>query len=154
MTRFAKIGVGAGKTFEASKLTPELKRAIEDGMADAWVDLAKLQKRVDAKEVTSGDMFGTREYVKNNYLYRMAASHPSELEAKWLGCRRLSDQFTRRCSRRRGACRLYRTRHSVAAPAAAELGRQSTKHLRDSATIFRKVLNHRNWRTNTQDEPL
>ena len=43
-------------------------------MADAWADLAKLQKRVDAKEVTSGDMFGTREYLKNNYLYRMAAA--------------------------------------------------------------------------------
>jgi hypothetical protein len=29
---------------------------------------------VDAKEVTSGDMFGTREFLKNNYLYRMAAA--------------------------------------------------------------------------------
>jgi hypothetical protein len=74
MTRFAKIGVGAGKPFDASKLTPELKKAVEDGMADAWADYAKLQKRIDAKEVTSGDMFGTREFLKNNYLYRMAAA--------------------------------------------------------------------------------
>jgi hypothetical protein len=74
MARFAKIGVGAGKTFDASKLSPELKKAVEDGMADAWTDFAKLQKRIDAKEVTSGDMFGTREYLKNNYLYRMAAA--------------------------------------------------------------------------------
>ncbi len=44
------------------------------GMADAWADLAALRKRVDAGEVTSGDMFGTREYLKNNYLYRMAAA--------------------------------------------------------------------------------
>lgn len=74
MTRFAKIGVGAGKNFDASKLTPEMKQAIEEGMADAWADLAQLKKRVDAKEVTSGDTFGTREYLKNNYLYRMAAA--------------------------------------------------------------------------------
>jgi hypothetical protein len=74
MARFARIGVGAGKTFDASKLSPELKTAIEQGMADAWADLAALQKRIDAKEVTLGDMFGTREYLKNNYLYRMAAA--------------------------------------------------------------------------------
>ncbi len=74
MTRFAKIGVGAGKNFDASKLTPELKKAIEEGVADAWGELAQLKKRVDAKEVTSGDTFGTREYLKNNYLYRMAAA--------------------------------------------------------------------------------
>ena len=74
MTRFAKIGVGAGKNFDVSKLTPEMKKAIEDGMADAWGELAQLKKRVDAKEVTSGDTFGTREYLKNNYLYRMAAA--------------------------------------------------------------------------------
>jgi len=74
MARFANIGVGAGKNFDASKLSPEMKTAIEQGMTDAWADLADLKKRIDAKEVTSGDLFGTREYLKNNYLYRMAAA--------------------------------------------------------------------------------
>jgi hypothetical protein len=74
MERFSKIGVGGGRTFDASKLSPELKTAIEQGMADAWADLASLQKRIDAGEITSGDLFGTREYLKNNYLYRMAAA--------------------------------------------------------------------------------
>ena len=74
MARFAKIGVGAGKTFGASKLSPEMKTAIEQGMADAWADLANLKKRIDKGEVTAGDLFGTREYLKNNYLYRMAAA--------------------------------------------------------------------------------
>ena len=36
--------------------------------------MAALQKRIDAKEVTLGEMFGTREYLKNNYLYRMAGA--------------------------------------------------------------------------------
>jgi hypothetical protein len=72
--RFAKIGVGAGNTFDASKLSPEMKTAIEQGMADAWGDLATLQKKIDAGEVPFGDLFGTREYLKNNYLYRMAAA--------------------------------------------------------------------------------
>ncbi|AND93885.1 MULTISPECIES: DUF1254 domain-containing protein [Bradyrhizobium] len=74
MARFAKIGVGAGKNFNASNLTPELKTAIEQGMADAWQALAQLQKRMDAGEVTSADTFGSRAYLKNNYLYRMAAA--------------------------------------------------------------------------------
>jgi hypothetical protein len=74
MERFAKIGVGAGKTFDASKLSPEVKVAVEQGMADGWKDFAALQKRIDAKEVTSGDLFGTRAYLKNNYPYRMAAA--------------------------------------------------------------------------------
>jgi hypothetical protein len=74
MARFAKIGVGAGKSFDPRKLSAELKTATEQGMADSWADLAALQRRVEAKEVTSGDMFGTREYLKNNYLYRMAAA--------------------------------------------------------------------------------
>src|SRR6185503_7943211 len=74
MARFAKIGVGAGKTFDASKLSPDMKKAIEDGMADAWAEQAALKKRIDAKELTSGDMFGTREYLKNNYAYRMAGA--------------------------------------------------------------------------------
>lgn len=36
MERFAKIGVGAGKTFDAGTLSPAMKKAIEDGVADAW----------------------------------------------------------------------------------------------------------------------
>ncbi|MFO7688181.1 MAG: DUF1254 domain-containing protein [Desulfobacterales bacterium] len=74
MARFATIGVGAGKSIDTSKLSPEMKAAIEQGMADAWTELANLQKRIAAGEVTSGDLFGTREYLKNNYLYRMAAA--------------------------------------------------------------------------------
>jgi hypothetical protein len=74
MARFAKISVGAGKTIDASTLSPEMKTAIEQGMADAWADFAGLVKQFDAGKVTSGDVFGTREYLKNNYLYRMGAA--------------------------------------------------------------------------------
>ena len=74
MARFARIGVGAGKTFDASKLSPEMRTAIEQGMADALAEFAQLQKRIEKKEVTSGQMFGTREFLKNNYLYRMGGA--------------------------------------------------------------------------------
>jgi hypothetical protein len=74
MTRFAKIGVSAGNTFDPSELSPEMKAAIEQGIADAWADFGGLVKQFDAGKVTSGDVFGTREYMKNNYLYRMGAA--------------------------------------------------------------------------------
>jgi hypothetical protein len=72
--RFARIGIGGGKTLDPSKLSPEMKKAVEQGMADAWADFNGLTKQIDAGKVTSGDLFGTREYLKNNYLYRMAAA--------------------------------------------------------------------------------
>ena len=74
MARFARIGVGAGKNFDISQLSPEMKTAIEQGMADAWAAFAGFKQQFDAKEVTAGDVFGTRAYLKNNYLYRMAAA--------------------------------------------------------------------------------
>jgi hypothetical protein len=74
MERFAKIGVGAGEPFDESKLSPEIKAAIEQGIADGWVAFAGLKKEVETGKVTSGDVFGTREYLKNNYLYRMGAA--------------------------------------------------------------------------------
>src|ERR1700685_1143843 len=74
MERFAKIGVGAGKTFDVTKLSPEMKTALEQGMADAWAEHAALQKRIDAREVSTGEFFGTREFLKNNDLYRMAGA--------------------------------------------------------------------------------
>ncbi|PSH68725.1 cell envelope protein [Phyllobacterium brassicacearum] len=72
MARFAKIGVGAGKTIDIS--SPEMKTAIEQGMADAWADLGALRKQIDAGKITFGELFGTRQYLKNNYLYRMGAA--------------------------------------------------------------------------------
>ena len=74
IARFAKIGIGAGKTFDAGTLPPEIETAIKQGVADAWADLATVKQKFDTREVTSGDVFGTRAYLKNNYLYRMAGA--------------------------------------------------------------------------------
>lgn len=74
MARFAEIGVGAGKPFDPDALTPETRTAMEQGIADAWADFATLKKRIDTGEVTSGQLFGTRGYLKNDYLYRMAGA--------------------------------------------------------------------------------
>jgi hypothetical protein len=74
MARFAKIGIGAGKTFDPAKLSPEMKKAFEEGIGDAWKEFAGGVKLLDEGKVTSGDVFGTREFMKNNYLYRWLAT--------------------------------------------------------------------------------
>jgi hypothetical protein len=75
MARFAKIGVGAGKTIDVGALSPKMKTAMEQGVADAWADYDNFQKeQIDTGKVTSGDLFGSREYLKNNYLYRLAGT--------------------------------------------------------------------------------
>src|SRR5580692_7918251 len=57
MERFAKIGIGADKTFDVATLAPDTKTAIQQGMADAWAEHAALQKRIDAREVSTGQFF-------------------------------------------------------------------------------------------------
>ena len=74
MERFAKIGIKPGAVFDTSSLKPEIKKAIEEGRAQAWQEFNQLKAKMDNKEVTSGDLFGTREELQNNYLYRMAAA--------------------------------------------------------------------------------
>jgi len=75
MARFAKIDIGPGKTFDLSTFSPEVQQAVKDGIADAWQEFGQFKKdKLDTGEVTSGDIFGTREFLKNNYLYRMAAA--------------------------------------------------------------------------------
>lgn len=75
MARFAKIGVGAGKPFDADALSPEMRQALQDGMADAWAAF-KLHKEteVDTGKSSSADSFGTRAFLKNDYMARMSGA--------------------------------------------------------------------------------
>lgn len=44
-------------------------------MADAWAELTEFQKtKLNTGKVTSAQLFGTREEMKGNYLYRWAGS--------------------------------------------------------------------------------
>lgn len=73
--RFATIGIGPDGTFRADKLSPENRKAVADGMADAWAAFDTFKKeKVDTGEVTSAQLFGTASDLKGNYLYRMAGA--------------------------------------------------------------------------------
>lgn len=71
LQRCAKLGITAGGTFDAEKLSPDAKEAVEAGISDVWKkDFPGMMARFNAGEVSGGDFFGTREFLKNNYLYR------------------------------------------------------------------------------------
>jgi hypothetical protein len=73
--RFATIGIGPDGDFDADKLTPEMRSAIEGGMADAWAEFNTFKKdKVDTGQVGSAQFFGTAADLKGNYLYRMAGA--------------------------------------------------------------------------------
>jgi hypothetical protein len=75
MARFAKIGVGAGKSLDVNSLSPELRKALEDGMADAWAAFKQFKEtQIDTGKTTSADSFGTRAALKGNYLDRMSGA--------------------------------------------------------------------------------
>jgi hypothetical protein len=73
--RFATIGIGPDGNFDADKLSPEMRSAIEGGMADAWAEFDTFKKeKVDTDEVGAAQFFGTADDLKGNYLYRMAGA--------------------------------------------------------------------------------
>ena len=73
--RFARISVGTGRTFDPAKLSPEIRSAMEAGMADAWKEFKEFKtQNVDTGKVGSGDFFGTREFLKNDYMRRMTGA--------------------------------------------------------------------------------
>ncbi len=73
--RFASIGIGPDGTFNAATPSPDMRAAIEGGIADAWSQFsALLTDKIDTGQVDSGDLFGTREMLNGNYLYRMAGA--------------------------------------------------------------------------------
>jgi hypothetical protein len=74
MERFATLDIGAGKTFGLNERSPEQQQAVRDGIADAGRDLDGVMKRINAEEISSADMFGTRDFLKNNYLHRFAGA--------------------------------------------------------------------------------
>jgi hypothetical protein len=74
MARFARLNIGAGRTFDADALDPPIRQAVADGMKDAWAVLADVEAKVQAGRISSGDLFGTRQRLGNDYARRMAGA--------------------------------------------------------------------------------
>ena len=75
MERFAKAGVGPGQSFDVAALSVEQRQPVEQGMSDAWKAFDRFKKEeVDTGKKSSADGFGTREFLKNDYMMRMSSA--------------------------------------------------------------------------------
>ena len=73
--RFAKLGVGGEELFDLQKLSPEIRKALEAGMADAWAEFKVYKEtQLDTGKRSSADAFGTREFLKGGYLDRFSGA--------------------------------------------------------------------------------
>ena len=65
LARFARIGIGAGLPFDESKLAPDIRKAMEEGIAEARAGFeAKAQTETDSMR-----FFGTRDELGADYIY-------------------------------------------------------------------------------------
>ncbi len=75
LARFARIGIAPGAPFKVNQLTAEQRKALEDGIADGRAEFAAFKKaKVDTHQVTGADLYGSRDHLQNNYLYRYAGA--------------------------------------------------------------------------------
>jgi hypothetical protein len=85
MKRFASMGIGPGKPFDAASLPPETLAAIDQGVKDAQDALAAKAKVT----LSSNGLFGTRADLKNDYLTRAIAAekglYGNSLVEAWYG---------------------------------------------------------------------
>ncbi|MGB3727983.1 MAG: DUF1214 domain-containing protein, partial [Thermodesulfobacteriota bacterium] len=64
--KFTEIGIVPGEKFNSESLSPEIKKALESGMAEA----VKTINDEAAHMKSAADLFGTREFMKNSYINR------------------------------------------------------------------------------------
>ena len=75
LARFAKIGIVPGAPFKLSALSAEQRQALEEGIADARAEFAAFKKdKIDTHQVPRSDLYGSRDRLQNNYLYRYAGA--------------------------------------------------------------------------------
>jgi hypothetical protein len=75
MERFATAGLGPGRAFDVSALSAEQRQAVEQGIADAWAAFGAFKREaIDTGRKSSADGFGTREFLQNDYMTRMASA--------------------------------------------------------------------------------
>ncbi|MEG1039219.1 MAG: DUF1254 domain-containing protein [Pseudomonas sp.] len=74
MAQFAKLGIGPGLKFDEAALPADIREAMMAGIGDAWRDFDALGQQVARGEVSTSRFLGSREFLGNNYLYRMRAT--------------------------------------------------------------------------------
>jgi len=83
--RFAKIGLGTDEPFDINTFSPEIAKALEEGVKEGFKALETFLERKAKDPLASAKIFGTREFLKesaaknyslpNFYIMRAMAAH-------------------------------------------------------------------------------
>jgi len=73
MARFAKIGLNGKGDFDIKKLSPEIQKALEDGVKAGFSEMEDFNKKNTTDPLAAAKIFGTRAFLnksaKENYNY-------------------------------------------------------------------------------------
>lgn len=72
--KFTSIGIGTDKDLDIESLSADKQQAFQDAITDAWKEYEPTQQKVLDGEISPSDLFGSREQLGTNYLYRMAGA--------------------------------------------------------------------------------
>lgn len=71
MKRFAKIGLGTEDKFDIKKFSPEIQKAIEEGVKEGFSEIEAFNAKNSSDPLASAKIFGTRDFLnksaKENY---------------------------------------------------------------------------------------
>jgi hypothetical protein len=91
LERFARIGIKPGAEFDEKALSTAQRQALQAGIDAGKAEFAAFKKtRIDTHQLSSNDLFGSREHLKGNTLYRYAGANMgifgnSAEEANYIG---------------------------------------------------------------------
>jgi hypothetical protein len=66
MKRFAKIGLGNEDKFDIKKLSPEIQKAIEEGVKEGFSEMEEFVKNNTKDPLAAAKIFGTRAFLKKS----------------------------------------------------------------------------------------
>ncbi|MFE3105015.1 DUF1254 domain-containing protein [Nocardia tengchongensis] len=72
--KFASIGIGTDKNLDIDSMSSEKKEAFQAAITDAWKEYDPIQAKVNDGQIPPSDLFGSRQTLGTNYLYRMAGA--------------------------------------------------------------------------------
>lgn len=85
MEKFARIGIGPGREWDARRIDPALLVAIDKGVDDAKAEMAAAAKTT----LSSNGLFGTREFLHGDYMKRAMGAqlglYGNSTEEAWYG---------------------------------------------------------------------
>jgi hypothetical protein len=72
--QLASIGIGTDEKLDISSLSKDKQDAFQAAITDAWKEYEPIQAKVDSGQLTPSELFGNRQTLGANYLYRMAGA--------------------------------------------------------------------------------